>query len=152
MDSDAGQRAEDLDQGGDVRLGLVEEEAPGLGLEPGDALEDELLGPLGEAADRPDRARPRRRLELLDGRDRRAPRGAADGLGAEARDLEELDEARRHLLAELLEEAHPAGRDELGDLVADRLADARDLGRVAAPDRRPTRSIGLRPIASAARW
>ena len=42
-----------------------------------------------------------------------------------------LDEARRDLLAELVVEPHPAGRDELGDLVADRLADTRHLRRRA---------------------
>jgi len=71
-----------------------------------------------------------------------------DRLGSETRELEELDEARRDLRAKPLEIGHPAGRDELGDLVRDRLADARDLRRVAGPigrdevDRAPADRVG----------
>ena len=49
----------------------------------------------------------------------------------EARDAEQLDEAREDLGDELVVVGHPPGRGDLGDLVADRGADARDLGRVA---------------------
>ena len=72
----------------------------------------------------------------------------ADGLGPEARDREQLDEARRDLRPEALVVGHVAGRDELRDLVADRLADARDLRRLAGPvgrgevDRAATDRVG----------
>jgi hypothetical protein len=48
--------------------------------------------------------------------------------------------------------SHVPGRRELEDLVLDRLADARDLGRVPGAGRPTATSTGLRPMASAARW
>ena len=86
--------------------------------------------------------RPRRRPEpaglgglaqVVDGLDAELGVELADGLGAEARDAQQLDEARRDLGAEPVVVGHVAGRRELLDLVADRLADARDLGRLAGP-------------------
>ena len=67
----------------------------------------------------------------------------ADRLGPEARDAQELDEARRHLGPEPVVEGHVAGRGELADLVADGLADARDRRRVA-------RAIGRHEVDRAA--
>ena len=58
------------------------------------------------------------------------------------------DERRRHLGPEPLVERQVAGRGELGQLVADGLADARDLGRRARPvgrhdvDRAATDGVG----------
>ena len=60
----------------------------------------------------------------------------ADRLRTEPRDLEHLDEGRRDLRPQLVVDGHVAGRDELADLVADGLADARDRRRVARPIRR----------------
>ena len=72
----------------------------------------------------------------------------ADGLGPEPGDLQELDEARRDLGPQPLVEGEAAGRGELGELVADRLADARDARRIPGPvgrhevDRAPSDRIG----------
>ena len=55
----------------------------------------------------------------------------ADGLGPEARDAQQVDQARRDLGLEPLVVGEAAGRGELGDLVADRGADARDPRRRA---------------------
>ena len=60
----------------------------------------------------------------------------ADGLGAEARDAQEVDEPGRDLGLEPLVEGHAAGRRELGDLVADGRAHPGDPRRGAAAVRR----------------
>ncbi len=53
----------------------------------------------------------------------------ADGLGAKTGEPQQLDEAGRHLRREPIVERQVPGRRELGDLVADRGADARDAWR-----------------------
>ena len=89
------------------------------------------LGPLRQAADRPDPAGLGGGLELGHGGDPELLVELADGLRAEAGDPEQLHERRRDLGAKPLEIGHPAGRDELADLVADRPPDAGDLRRAA---------------------
>ena len=144
-------RREARAEGEDVLLGAVEEQARGPREEPLDPLEDQLLRPLREPADRANAACPRRDFQIAERQDAELVVELLDRLRPEARDLEDLDEARRHLFAEPLEIGHPARRDELGDLVGDRLADARDLRRRPVPegddevDRAPTDGIG-RPV------
>ena len=99
-----------------------------------DPLEDERLGPGGHPALLAEPARLGGLAEVVDRLDAEVLVELADGLGPEPRDAEQLDEARRHLGAQLVVEAHVARRRELGDLVADRLADALDPRR-ACPTR-----------------
>ena len=72
----------------------------------------------------------------------------ADGLRAETRDLEEIDEGGRELGQQSLVIGEVPGPGQLLDLVRDRLADARDLGRVAVEiglgnaDRRAPDGVG----------
>ena len=120
--------------GVDQLLGLRQQEPPRRpALERLDPGEDLLLGLLREALEAAERARLGRLAEVLERLDVELLVDEADGLRPEAGDREQLDEARRDLRAEPLVVGHVAGRDELRDLVADRLADARDLRRVAGP-------------------
>ena len=128
----------------------------GVDFETRDALEDELLGPLRQAAQSasvPASAALRRSSIVLIAE---LVVDLADGLGTEARDPQQLDQAGRDLGEQLVVVGHPAGRGQLGDLVADRGADARDLRGLAvavggdqvdgaAPDRvrRPVVGHGL---------
>ena len=130
---DAGRRAETVDQGRHDLFRPVQPHPVEPVVEPGDALEHERLGPGGHPADRPQPA-------LLGGQPQVGHRldaelgvELADRLGAEARDLEDLDEARRHFRPEPVVDRHVAGRGDLADLVRDGLADARGGRRVAGP-------------------
>ena len=131
--ADAGRAAEDLDEGRDVLLGLVEVAAGAAAGGSSRSIPSRISCSVRSDRPRTVRIRPASAAacELVHGRDPELLVELADGLRAEPGDLEELDEARRDLRAEPLEIRHPAGRHELGDLVADRLADAADLRRVA---------------------
>src|SRR5205814_1488122 len=72
-----------------------------------------------------------RLAELLHRRDAQLLVELADGFRAEPGNIEQLDEAGRNLGPQPFEHGHPARRHELADLVADRLADTADLGRIA---------------------
>ena len=71
--------------------------------------------------------------EVVDGEHAEIEPHLADRPWPEARDVEQLDEAWGDLGDELVVVGHPPGRGDLGDLVADRGADARILG--ASPAR-----------------
>ena len=101
-------------------------------LEPRPQARDPLLRQPGDGPQRP---RPQRGAEVVEALDAEALPEEPDGLRPDTRDRQELDERRRQLAVETLEEAKPPGRRELGDLVGDRLADAGDR-------RRPARAIG----------
>ena len=115
----------------DRLLGLRQQEALGPALERLDAGEDLLLGLLGQALQAPQRARLCGLAEVLERLDVQLLVDEPNGLRPEPGDLQEPDEARRDLRAQALVVGHVAGRDELLDLVADRLADAGDLRRLA---------------------
>ena len=69
--------------------------------------------------------------QVLERRDPEPLVDDAHGLRPDARDPQQVDEAGRDLGAQPLVVRHVAGRGELDDLVADRLADARDRPPVA---------------------
>jgi hypothetical protein len=94
-----------------------------------------LLGSRGDSLEIPERPRLRRLAEVLERLDMELLVDELHGLGPQARDLEQANEARRNLRPEPVVIGHVASRHELGGLVADRLADARDLRRVAGPVR-----------------
>ena len=86
---------------------------------------------LGEPRDAPERACPETRSQVVERLDPQPLPEQPHGLGPDARYLEELDEGRRHLAVEPVEEAETSGGCQLRDLVGDRRAHARDRGRVA---------------------
>ena len=81
-------------------------------------------------------ARLGRLAQVLQRRDAQALVDDAHGLGPDARDPQQVDEARRDLGPQPLVDGHVPGRRELDDLVADRLAHARDRPAVARGVRR----------------
>ena len=112
-------------------LGLVEEQPPLAALEPGDALEDQLLGALRETLQAANPAALGRHPELLD---RLYPEVAVDqsnGLRPDAGQPKHLEEAGRELGEQLVAVLRAAGRGQLVELVGDRLADARNDRRLA---------------------
>ena len=80
-------------------------------------------------------------LELCQRRDAELLPQAARGLGAEARETDDLDEALGDAPAQLLERRHGARLAELADLRRDRVADVVELGQAALlrEASRPTR-------------
>jgi hypothetical protein len=126
-----------LEQGDHARDRLLRlrEEHPALRpvLERRDPGEDLLLRPRGDALQVPQRPGFGGLAKVLERLDVELVVDQFHGLGPQAGDLEQPDEARRDLRPEALVVDHVAGRHELGDLVADRLADAGDLRRVAGP-------------------
>ena len=145
---DAGCVREGLDDAEDRRLGPVQVHAARGALEAADALEDQLLGPLAQPTQAADGARLGSRAQVLDREDPELEPDLADRLRPEARDAEQLDEARWHLGDELVVVGHPTAGGDLLDLVADRRPDARDLGDLAVAvggdqvDRAPADGIG----------
>ncbi len=120
------------------RLQLVDEplrgpeKHPALArLEPGDPVEDRLLALLREPADRAQATGLGRPPELLETLDAERLVQDPDRLRADARNVQKLEQSLGDLRPEAVVEAEPAGPDDLVDLLADRLADARDLGRPA---------------------
>ena len=122
----------------------------GVDLEPGDALEDERLGPRRHPAQvraggRPRRPRAGRRSSRC-----RALVELADGLGPEPRDPQQLDEAGRDLRAQPVVVA-PCGRSSRARAILSLIAapDARDARRrprpVGAPRGRPGCARSRRP-------
>ena len=109
----------------------------GAGLELGEQL---LLLALAEARLAVQAALARGGFELLQRRDVELLPQPARGLGAQARQAHDLDQALGDAAAQLLERRHRAGLAQLGDLRRDRVADVVELGQ-AAPA--PT---GSRPI------
>ena len=110
----------------DLLLRAVQEHPPRRRFEPVDPLEDERLGPLRQAAQAAQPAGLGGRAQIVDRLDLELGVELADGLRPETRDLEQVDEAWRDLGPQPVVEGHLARRGELGDLVADRRADARD--------------------------
>ena len=99
----------------------------------GDPLEDQRLG-LGRHPAQARRLPVSAALsQVVDRLDAELRVDLPDGLGSEPGDAQQLDQARRDLRAEAVVVGHVAGRRQLLDLVADRLADARDLGRLPGP-------------------
>ncbi len=133
--ADAGRARQRLDEAEDGGFRPVEQHPLRRRLEAADAVEDQGLGPVAQALERADAAPLRRDAEVVDGDDPQLDPDLADRAWSETRDAQQLDERRRDLGDELVVVGHPAGRDELRDLVADRGADTGDLGRV-------TRAIG----------
>ncbi len=110
------------------------EQHPGLArLERRDAVEDRLLGSLGEAPDGPDATGLGCQSKVFDRLDAKALVQQLDGLGPDSGDLEQVDERRREFGPEALVVDEATGRRQLGELVADGLADARDRRRMALP-------------------
>ena len=110
----------------DDRVGLAEEHPVGPVGEARDPLEDRLLGPGGEALHGAQPAGLGRRAELVQCVDAELVVDEPDRARPHARQLEHLHEGRWDLGPEAVVEAEAAGRDDLGDLVGDRLADAGD--------------------------
>src|SRR4051794_39271676 len=124
--ADAGCPGEPIDEACEIALGLVESHALEAHLEPCDALQDERLRLRRHPADRPEAPLLGRATQIVDGLDPELRVELSDRLGAESRDVEDLDEGRWDLCAQPLVHGHVAGRDDLPDLVRDGLADARD--------------------------
>ncbi len=131
MRQHAGRRRQRRHEAGHQLLGTVEPHPVEPLIELGDALQDERLGPWRHPAQAAQAPALGRGAEVVDRLDAEIRVELADGLGSEPRDPQQLDEARRDLGTEPVVVGHVAGRDELADLVADRLADARDRRRVA---------------------
>ena len=135
---DARRRRQRVDQRRDGLLGAVEAHPVEPLVELGDPLEDQRLGLGRHPAQAPQAAVLGGLAQVVDGLDAELRVELADGLRSEPGDAQQLDEARRDLRPEAVVVGHVAGRRQLEDLVADRLADARDLGRRSRTGR-PTR-------------
>jgi hypothetical protein len=126
-----------LDELGRDPIRLVEEEAlVGLLVEPGDTLEDVLLGPRRHARHLADAAGLGRLPELVDRGDTELEVELTGGPGSDAADPEHADQAGRDLLTKALVVLGVAGRGQLGQPRPERGADAGDLRRPAGDDQR----------------
>ena len=133
----AGRSGQQVHQGGQDLLGIIEAHAVEPLIELGDPVEDERLGPARHPAQVADPAGLGGMPEVLDRLDAEIRVELPHGLRTEAGDPQQLDQARRDLGAQAVVVGHPAGRRQLADLVADGLADAGD-------GRRASGSIGRR--------
>ncbi len=125
----------DLGEGGEV---VAERFCDPAGFGQGDAIagqfeavdlgEDLLLGAGAEAGEFPDFAGLAGFFEGLDGGDAELVVDQLDPFGAEALDLEDLQEARVEVVEEVLEEVAGTAVADLEEIVGDALADARDGG------------------------
>src|SRR5262249_17790105 len=134
---DAGD-ARGVAQGGDDGLadgqGLVQADAPGDLAEELDAFEDLLLRLLAEAPELGHAPVLAGGAEGVEVADLELVINGLDLLGAEALDAHHLQQAGGHLGAQLVEVGERAGGDEGGDLLAEGLADALDVGEAAGAD------------------
>ena len=140
-----------LDQRRHQLLGPIESHPVEPLVEPGDPLEHQRLGLGRHPAHASQATSLRGPAQVVHGLDAELGVQLANGLGSEAGDAQQLDEAGRDLGPEPVVVRHVARRDELADLVADGLADTRDGRRVPGPvgrrevDRAAADGIG-RPV------
>ena len=128
---DAGQALECGDQAVDQLRRPMDEEPLRSALHCRDPVEDQLFCFGRQALQAAQGASLGRQPEILERLDAELLVDLANRLRTEPRDLEHLDEGRRDLRPELVVETHRASRDELRDLVADRLTDTGYLGPTA---------------------
>jgi hypothetical protein len=127
--SDGGALPQMLEQllGGRQRVAELVAGAPLL--EPLDLLEDVLLGPIAKARHVAEAVRPSRVFQLGQVADAELLEDDPRLAGPQARHLEQLDQAGRELAAQPLDVLERAGRQELADLLLERLADPLDAAQ-----------------------
>ncbi len=128
--------AQARDQPADHLVRLVQQHARDLLLEPGDAGQDVLLGPLGEALDAAQLPVSRRGPQRVDRVDAALLVQQLDRARPDAGDLQDLQQAVRHLRTQLVVVRQAAGLRQLRQLLGERRAGAGQLGRRAAPVQR----------------
>ncbi len=129
---DAGHAAQVGEEVGEDRLRLRQQDpAAGLPLL-GERGQEARLRRLAEAGQLGELARRRRGLELGQGGDAQAVPDDPRPLRPQPRQPHQLEERRRRVLLQRLEPRQVSGLDQLADAGADLLADAGQLGRIAA--------------------